>query len=80
MSPESINKTITRLEQTLEVDLEYGLIEQNPANGKRRRMKAAKASRPSLERSERIAASLDASPTRSRTPTKAIGRRWAFRA
>ena len=33
LSPATINKTITRLGQVLEVAVEYGLIERNPARG-----------------------------------------------
>ena len=40
LSVTSINKTITRLAQILEVAVEYGMIERNPAKGKRRRVKA----------------------------------------
>jgi hypothetical protein len=43
-------------------------------------MKAAKPSPAWLAYSEHILALLDASPTRSGTPTKAIGRGCAFRA
>jgi len=40
LSPASINKTITRLGQILEVAVEYGLIQSNPAKGRRRRLRA----------------------------------------
>jgi hypothetical protein len=40
LSPTSINKTITRLAQILEVAVEYELIDRNPAKGKRRRVKS----------------------------------------
>src|SRR5439155_15623577 len=42
LSAASINKTITRLAQILEVAVEYGLIERNPARGKRRRLRASR--------------------------------------
>src|ERR1700733_6308977 len=42
LSASSINKTITRLAQILEVALEYGLIERNPARGRRRRLRGAR--------------------------------------
>jgi Phage integrase, N-terminal SAM-like domain len=56
----SINKTITRLAQILEVAVEYELLERNPAKGKRRRVKAAKAAPVWLDRAEHITALLDA--------------------
>src|SRR5262249_42769809 len=37
LSATSINKTLTRLAQILEVAVEYGLIAANPAKGRRRR-------------------------------------------
>jgi hypothetical protein len=39
LSPNSINKTLTRLSQVLEVAVEYGYLGKNPARGKRRRLK-----------------------------------------
>lgn len=56
----SINKTITRLAQILEVALEYGLIDRNPARGRRRRLKASKPSPVWLDRAEHVDALLDA--------------------
>lgn len=56
----SINKTITRLAQILEVAVEYGLIDRNPAKGKRRRVKASKPAPVWLDRAEHITALLDA--------------------
>jgi len=58
----SINKTITRLGQILEVAVERELIPRNAAKvgGKRRRLKAAKPARVYLDRAEQIAALLDA--------------------
>jgi integrase len=60
LSPTSINKTITRLGQVLEIAVEYGLIERNPARGKRRRLKAAKPAPVWLDSAEQIEALLDA--------------------
>jgi integrase len=45
LSVTSINKTLTRLAQILEVAVEYGLIDRNPAKGTRRRLKAQNNSR-----------------------------------
>lgn len=60
LSATSINKTITRLGQILEVAVEYGLIEANPAKGRRRRLKAQKTTPVWLDRAEHIEALLDA--------------------
>lgn len=60
LSAASINKTITRLGQVLEDAVEYGLIDRNPAKGKRRRVKAARPAPVWLDRAEHIAALLDA--------------------
>jgi integrase len=56
LSATSINKTITRLAQILEVAVEYELIDRNPAKGKRRRVKASKPAPVWLDRAEHIAA------------------------
>jgi integrase len=60
LSAASINKTITRLAQILDVAVEYELIERNPAKGKRRRLKAPKAAPVWLDRAGHIAALIDA--------------------
>ncbi len=60
LSVTSINKTITRLGQILEVAVEYGLIERNPAKGRRRRLKAVRASAVWLDRAEHVEALLNA--------------------
>ncbi|MGH2973727.1 MAG: hypothetical protein ACRDLL_02520 [Solirubrobacterales bacterium] len=60
ISAASINKTITRLAQILEVAFERELIDRNPARGKRRRLKERKPERTWLDRAEQIVALLDA--------------------
>lgn len=45
LAPNAVNKTIVRLAQVLEVAVEYGHIERNPAKGKRRRAKATEPRR-----------------------------------
>jgi integrase len=60
LSVTSINKTITRLGQILEVAVEYGLIGANSAKGRRRRLKPQKAAPVWLDRAEHIEALLDA--------------------
>jgi integrase len=59
LSVASINKTITRLGQILEVAREYGLIESNPAKGKRRRLKPAQPAPVWLDSAQHIEALLD---------------------
>lgn len=49
LAPNSINKTLTRLAQVLEVAAEYGHIERNPAKGKRRRVKGTEPRRSWVE-------------------------------
>lgn len=59
LAPNAINKTITRLAQILEVAVEYGRIDRNPAAGKRRRVKATEPRRSWVE-PEQLPALLDA--------------------
>jgi integrase len=56
----SINKTITRLAQILEVAVEYEIIDRNPAKGKRRHVKASKPPAIWLDRAEHVGSLLDA--------------------
>src|SRR5215212_8694126 len=78
LSPTSINKTITRLAQILEVAEEYGHIERNPAKGRRRRVKPSRPQRSWLDRADQIAAlleaaaALDAESKRDRQPQRRI--------
>jgi integrase len=77
LSATSINKTLTRLAQILEVAVEYGLIDRNPAKGKRRRLKASKPAPVWLDSAEQIAALFDAADELDRergtgTPRRAI--------
>jgi integrase len=62
LSAVSINKTITRLGQILELAVEYPeyVITTNPARGKRRRLKASKPTPVWLDSAEQIEALLDA--------------------
>ncbi len=59
LGPTSINKTIGRLAQILEVAVERELITRNPARGRRRRLKQ-RHERTWLDRAEQIAALLQA--------------------
>ena len=49
LSNESINKTLVTLTQILDSAVERGLLESNPARGKRRRLKVVKPVRRLLE-------------------------------
>jgi hypothetical protein len=60
IAPASINKTITRLGQILEVAVEYELLARNPARGKSRRVKASKPAPVWFDRAEQIRVLLDA--------------------
>jgi integrase len=78
LSATSINKTITRLAQILEVAVERELIARNPARGKRRRLKERKPQRTWLDRVEQITALLDAAgelDAEARVDRRALPRR-----
>jgi integrase len=49
LSPRSVNMVLDLLAQVLDDAVEYGLLDANPARGRRRRMKVPKASRTFLE-------------------------------
>jgi integrase len=66
ISPASINKTITRLGQILEVAVEYELIARNPAKGRRRRLKVSRPAPVWLDSAEQIEALLTAASTLDR--------------
>jgi len=70
LSSTSINKTITRMAQILEVAVEYGLIDRNPAKGKRRRVKASRPAPVWLDRAEQISVLLDAAGELDRAARK----------
>jgi integrase len=61
LSNNSINHTLSDLAQVLETAVEYGLIAQNPASGKRRRLKSTKPARAWVE-PEQLPALLEAAP------------------
>jgi hypothetical protein len=54
LSATSINKTIARLAQILDVAVERELVDRNPARGKRRRLKQRKPVRTTLDRAHQI--------------------------
>ena len=59
LGPNAVNKTLVRLAQILEVAVEYGHIERNPAKGKRRRVKGTEPRRSWVE-PEQLPALIDA--------------------
>jgi integrase len=61
LSNSSINHVLSDLAQVLETAVEYRLLAQNPASGKRRRLKASAPARPWVE-PEQLPALLDAAP------------------
>ena len=60
LSPVTINKTITRLAQILELAVEYDHITRNPARGKHRRLKVSTQPAIYLDRADQITSLLDA--------------------
>jgi integrase len=54
LAPHSINTTITRLAQILDVAVERELIDRNPARGRRRRLRQRKPQRTWLDRADLI--------------------------
>jgi integrase len=60
LSNESINKTLVRLGQILDLAVEYGHVPANPARGRRRKLKAAKPQRSYIDTSGQIEALLEA--------------------
>ncbi len=59
LMPSSINKTLSTLSTILEVAVEYDLIERNPAQGRRRRLRSPTPQRSWLDRADHIVALLD---------------------
>jgi len=55
LAPNAVNKTLIRLAQILEVAVEYGHIDRNPAKGKRRRAKPTEPKRSWVEPEQLIA-------------------------
>lgn len=60
LSNTTINRTIALLGQILEVAVEYGLLEGNPARGRRRKLKAERPTRVYLESADQITGLLEA--------------------
>jgi hypothetical protein len=66
LSNNSVNHTLSDLAQVLETAVEYGLLPQNPASGKRRRLKSTRPSRPGLSLSSCRPSSTPRRPTMAR--------------
>ena len=62
---DSVNKTLTLLSQILDEAVEYGKIDRNAAQGKRRRLKSEQPSRPTIE-PEQLLALIDAADPAAR--------------
>jgi integrase len=74
----SINKTLTTLAAIMEAAVEYGLIDRNPAHGRRRRLPAVVPRRSWLDRADHIAALLNAAGERDKRATVCRGQRRAL--
>ena len=68
ISARTINNTLDRLAQVLEVAVEYELIPRNTASGRRRRVKASKPRPVHLDGADQILALLDAATALDATP------------
>ena len=78
LSAVSINKTITRLAQILDVAIERELLDRNPARGRRRRLRQRKPPRTWLDRAEQVEALLVAAgelDNKARVDRRALPRR-----
>jgi integrase len=78
LGAEMINKTITRLAQILELAVEYELVAVNPARGRNRRLKVAKARPVHLDGADQIGSLLAAGRELDRDPTARTGGRRAL--
>jgi integrase len=80
LSPSSINKTIDALQWVLSVALEYKHVAENPAVGKRRRLKEPHKPPVHLDTAEQIEALLDAAEELDRDPALKLTERRAIAA
>jgi integrase len=80
LSPSSINKTIDALQWVLSVALEYKHVAENPAVGKRRRLKEPHKPPVHLDTAEQIEALLDAAAELDRDPRLKLTERRAIAA
>jgi integrase len=78
LSPSSVNKTIDALQWVLSVALEYKHVAENPAVGKRRRLKEPHKPPVHLDTAEQIEALLDAAEELDRDPKLKLTERRAI--
>jgi integrase len=78
LAPSSINKTLTTLATILELAVEYELIDRNPAQGRRRRLRTSPPKRTWLDRSDHIVALLDGARELDRESRARRGQRRAL--
>jgi integrase len=74
----SINKTLTTLAAIMAAAAEYGLIDRNPAHGRRRRLPSVAPRRSWLDRADHIEALLDAAGKLDKRATVCRGQRRAL--
>jgi integrase len=83
LKPRSINMHLSLLAQILELAVEYGHIDGNPASGKRRRLKAPQPRPAYLDSAEHLAAMLEAATDLDRSRELDVvdprGRRYRMR-
>ncbi|HEY4895283.1 MAG TPA: site-specific integrase [Solirubrobacteraceae bacterium] len=78
LAPSSINKTIATLASILEVAVEYEIVDRNPAQGRRRRLRASSPRRSWLDRADHIAALLAGASALDGEARTAQGQRCAL--
>ncbi len=78
LSAATINKTISVLQGVLSLALEYGLIDSNPASGRRRRLKVPPRAPVYLDTAEQIEALLEAARTLDERKTSHLTHRLAL--
>lgn len=77
LKPRTINMTLALLAQILEVAVEYGHLERNPAAGRRRRLKATRPRPVHLDTADHLGAMLEAAGNLDRN-SRTTGRRAAI--
>ncbi len=78
LAPSSINKTLTTLATILELGVEYDLIDGNPAQGRRRRLRSVAPTRPWLDRADHIEALLSGAQALDMSARATPGQRRAL--
>lgn len=78
LTPNSINRTIDTLQWVLTAALDYGLIEANPAQGKRRRLRCEARPPVFLDSAAQVEALIAAAESLDRSPESRISDRLAM--